>query len=398
LGLIRLLLALAVLVGHSWAIRGLSFITPAFAVSIFFAISGFYMALVLNSKYDASGPGRRLFWSNRLLRLFPTYGIILLLTIAIYGGSIALGSPPLASTFRVNFPWLQIHTLASLAPGTLLLFAFVNLFIIGQDVTLFSSVRPNGSLALGPNLIGSPAGAYRFLLVPQAWSLSLELTFYAIAPFLLRRRLRVLFALLGASVALRIALILIGLDHDPWTYRFFPTALACFLLGAISFRLTYQPRTWHVPVRVGLVGVSSAAALIAFNGRLAWALGFAVPHSTGVVQAVAFGVVVVFMPAIFEVTKSNRIDAFLGDLSYPLYLVHLMVIQVLLIYAQVDGGIFRALVRLGTPYVGLLALAIAAGIVLLVERPIDRRRQRRVRTYREASAGETHRRAAETAG
>ena len=395
MGLIRLLLALAVLVGHSWQIRGLSFVTPSFAVSIFFAISGFYMALVLNRKYEASARGTRLFWSNRLLRLFPSYWAVLLLTLAVYGGSVGFGSAPLASTFQANFPWLQHHTLGSLAPWSVLLFVFVNLFVIGQDITLFSSVAPNGSLSFGANVIGSPSAAHRFLLVPQAWSISLELMFYAIAPFMLRRRLRVLLLLLGASAALRLALILVGLHKDPWTYRFFPTALACFLLGAISYRLAGPATTWHLRARVGLVGVALASAFIVFNGDLASALGHAVPHATGVAQAAAFVAVVLFMPAIFELTKNNRIDVFLGDLSYPLYLVHLMVIQAVLIYSQVYGGLLRHMAQAGTPYVALLALAVSAGIVWLLERPIDRYRQRRVRAYRESAAGETRPRAAE---
>jgi peptidoglycan/LPS O-acetylase OafA/YrhL len=386
LGLIRLLLALAVLVGHSWSIRGFSFIPPSFAVSIFFAISGFYMALILSFKYDASARGRRLFWSNRFLRLFPTYWIILLLTLAIYGGSVAFGSPPLAATFRANFPWLQSHTLAALAPGTLALFVIVNLFVIGQDITLFTFTRPGGSLSFGSSVIGSPTGAYRFLVVPQAWSISLELVFYALAPFLLRRRLRVLVAVLGASVGLRIGLILIGLDHDPWTYRFFPTALACFLLGAIAFRVRDSLLAWQRRRRVGPAGVAAAAVLIAFNGRLVSWVGAVVPHATAVMHAVTFAFVVLSIPAIFELTKSSRLDAALGDLSYPLYLVHLMVIQTLLVYAQVDGGIARELVRRGTPYVALVALALSAAIVYLLERPIDRFRQRRVRRFREAAA------------
>ena len=102
MGLIRLLLALAVVVGHSWQIRGLSFVTPSFAVSIFFAISGFYMALVLNSKYDVSLRGSRLFWSNRLLRLFPTYWIVFLLTLVVYGGSVALDRDHLRRPSRLT--------------------------------------------------------------------------------------------------------------------------------------------------------------------------------------------------------------------------------------------------------------------------------------------------------
>ena len=136
------------------------------------------------------------------------------------------------------------------------------MLVIGQDVTLFSSVGPGGSLVLNANVIGSQSGAYRFLVVPQAWSISLELMFYAIAPFLLRLRLHVLFILLGGSVALRLALMLAGLDHDPWTYRFFPTALACFLLGAISFRLGESWRKREAQTRVGVIGVTLAAALL----------------------------------------------------------------------------------------------------------------------------------------
>jgi peptidoglycan/LPS O-acetylase OafA/YrhL len=395
LGLIRLLLALAVLVGHSWPISGLSFIAPSFAVSIFFAISGFYMALVLAAKYEASPRGTRLFWSNRLLRLFPTYWTILVATVVIYGASVAFGTAPLAATFKANVPWLQGHTLAGLAPGVLLFVVVVNFFIIGQDITLFSSVKPDGSLSLGTNPVGLSAPAHTFLVVPQAWSIALELMFYAVAPFLLRRRLGVLFAVLGGSVVLRIGLESIGLHKDPWTYRFFPTALACFLLGAIAYRLTSAPRAWRPSSRFGLAGLTAAVVLVAFNGRVASLLDLGIPHATGIAQASAMAAVVVFMPAIFELTKNSRIDVFFGDISYPLYLVHYMVILTLGIYSQVFGGFLHTLVRVGTPYTALIAIALSLIIVWLVERPVDRRRQRRVAEYRERADGETRPRAAE---
>ncbi|MFZ6693376.1 hypothetical protein [Undibacterium sp. SXout20W] len=72
------------------------------------------------------------------------------------------------------------------------------------------------------------------LLVPQAWTLGVELSFYLIAPFILREK-RTMLMLLALSLCVRVYLLYIGLgEHDPWTYRFFPTELAFFLLGALS--------------------------------------------------------------------------------------------------------------------------------------------------------------------
>ena len=78
MGTLRFLLALVVAYGH-FAVP-LSFPTSDIAVQSFFVISGFYMALVLNEKY---GPGSYwLFISNRLLRLWPAYFVVLILSLA----------------------------------------------------------------------------------------------------------------------------------------------------------------------------------------------------------------------------------------------------------------------------------------------------------------------------
>jgi len=78
MGTLRLLLALSVAYGHLAV--PLRFPTSDIAVQSFFVISGFYMALVLNEKY---GPGSYwLFISNRLLRLWPAYFVVLVLSLA----------------------------------------------------------------------------------------------------------------------------------------------------------------------------------------------------------------------------------------------------------------------------------------------------------------------------
>lgn len=54
MGLIRILLAISVIASHSDALFGFNFVGGGLAVQAFFMISGFYMALILSGKYNAS--------------------------------------------------------------------------------------------------------------------------------------------------------------------------------------------------------------------------------------------------------------------------------------------------------------------------------------------------------
>jgi peptidoglycan/LPS O-acetylase OafA/YrhL len=98
---------------------------------------------------------------------------------------------------------------------------------------MFAGVN-HDQLVFAANYERSDYLLYTGLLVPQAWTLGVELSFYAIAPIILRNK-AILLRLLTASLATRTALLWIGLGtQDPWTYRFFPAELSLFILGALS--------------------------------------------------------------------------------------------------------------------------------------------------------------------
>ena len=88
MGILRFLLALSVIASHAsgvgiplpnekqypmWASY---LIDGRHSVALFFIISGFYMAMILNTKYQNN---TLRFYGNRFLRLWPTYIIVLIL-------------------------------------------------------------------------------------------------------------------------------------------------------------------------------------------------------------------------------------------------------------------------------------------------------------------------------
>jgi hypothetical protein len=132
MGIIRFLLACSVVIAHAHQSISLPILNAGACVETFFIISGFYMALVLETKYHSD---RRAFWLNRWFRIAPTYYMILLASLAIYfaaslwkhhpidrfnffvtafhdhaWGALALGTLPQISIVGLQWPLLQVYT------------------------------------------------------------------------------------------------------------------------------------------------------------------------------------------------------------------------------------------------------------------------------------------------
>lgn len=350
MGLFRLCLAFCVVLSHGLNLR-IPAATADVAVQTFYIVSGFYMALVLTEKYHRTTT----FLTNRVLRLYPAYLVVAIATLAhsivrIVSGRV--GGEPGLSAYQSHFDVLDW-------PGRAYLIA-TNLLLIGQDAALFLKVDDSGGLAWTANFAaaGEPR-VERFLLVPQAWSLAIELGFYLLAPWLVRRSSIVLASIVALTIAARIALAGIGLSFDPWTYRFFPIEIGSFVFGMLVFRSMSQRRT------------SITTQRIAFAGLIVLTLIFSALPGGWMTRVAFYAYCGWALPLAFQLTRSNRIDRYLGELSYPIYLVHLLVISVAL-YSGWSGYPLASLIVLMT---------MAASIALheIVQKPVDRLRAARVR-------------------
>lgn len=307
MGLIRFLLAFAVLFAHS-TFHGKLMVPGDIAVQLFFIISGFYMTMILNTKYRS---GTLAFFKNRFLRLYPIYIATIVIIIA-YGITTKYFSGIAGNNWNLILTYLNA---GKISLSTAIFLYFSNISMLFQDVVMFLKI--NGSHLSFGNFRDSNPRVYSMLLMPQAWSLSLEILFYAIAPFVVKNKKTILIVFL-ISFAARTVLHLFGYYQDPFSYRFFPSEISVFLLGAASWHL-YRDFQFElvkkllVPIQVGLG--------IVF---VVWPYLFAFDDMARYLFFVPFAL---FVPYLYNHYSNNSLDYKIGELSYPFYLVHYLALQ-----------------------------------------------------------------------
>jgi peptidoglycan/LPS O-acetylase OafA/YrhL len=361
MGLIRFALALSVVF---WHIRGAPFhlMNAAAAVTLFFIISGFYMAMVINEKYaPAGGSWIKTFYIARFWRLYPPYFVLLLIMMA-WGAPTNAPSPLLGALPMSPLPQISL--------------IFSNVFLFGQDVHQFLvRVRvENAGPAVLLDLIHriNPVVLQdNMMVIGHAWSLSVEAMFYLVAPFIVRSASRTAM-LLAAALVFRFALLEVFDQRSGiWGYYFFPGTLCMFLLGSASYHLrSALPRLGPT---VGYVAMTAFAmwfvVLSTVNGVLMESpADWSIDRPKFWVLYIAFAAAV---PFIFDATKKSRVDREIGELSYPLYLVHGLVVQ--LVYYRWSGPQGSIPDAWATVVLSIIA---AYAIRQLVELPIERYRAR----------------------
>ncbi len=354
MGIIRLLLALSVVITHSAEhnLFGFKIVGGQAAVQAFYVISGFYMALVLNRKYGPGMEGYKTFILARVFRLFPAY-------LFVFGLAILL-----AATAIVPHPALDYWKTYGPKFSTLgyVLYAIPQFTILGQDLSLYTSFDQNtAAISLDLVLNRVDAGMVpgkEMMFVGQAWTLSVELMFYLIAPLIVRRVWPTA-ALWAASWAIRVVVARLGYHDDPFLYRFFPSELAMFLLGSLAYHVYAhfeKDRAWMA--RLGWAGMAWMLLLLL---ALFW---FDRIPLRSLIVSTSMGAT---LPFIFALTKSVKWDRWIGELSYPVYICHELVRLAMLKWMpnHVDAPTFV-----------LLTLIASVLLMVCVEQPFERMRAR----------------------
>jgi len=351
---IRAICALMVLKVHTeWSVPGAPRILDCgfLGVDMFFAISGFLIVTLLLREREASGRiDLKQFYVRRTLRIFPIYyllvGLLLLLAVGTYGHSTKTWD-----AYKWSFP--------------------VFLLYLQDAVPVFMGV------------------------LFHTWSLSMEEQFYLIWPSVerfLRRAwvVPVLVALIGVNELFNFRVF------DGWIVDVYgpqglhrPLFLITFtpiLLGVLAAHVMHEPRTgravaaalgnrWMPPLLLGLAmlvvqyaaEVRGPQEVVVLRG-----LPYTAVH---VLFCLALVAMVVNPRGIFSRTLQSRPLAWLGSISYGVYLYHTMIIWL------IDRVCSPRHIQL-SPFqlfllVSVLSISVAALSFRYFEAPIMRLRHRK---------------------
>lgn len=335
---LRGVLALWVVLGHLLTVSGLdagSWTGPLkllargiYAVDVFIILSGFVIWMLL----DRAGESYAAFILRRFFRLFPIYLLCLLTAIL---------TMPLAVDALQALPWENMHNAERLKIFTDSMAYFPAQF--AAHILMIHGALPDNVL---------PSSPYAF--VGQAWSISLEWQFYLIAPLLFwwSARGKWVFVVLGIA-----AIILRFLAVD-WPTSSLPPQFVLFAVGMLSYEVWKRPDSiprryvaWLLPA--GVVG----AAISGMPALLVWTLVY---FSMLATRCGSVGSVERIVVRVLEI----RHFRFLGEISYSLYLSHMVVIYIALYalapYAQMLGKVGHFALLTGS----VLCLSIAGSYLL----------------------------------
>ncbi|NCO00447.1 MAG: acyltransferase [Epsilonproteobacteria bacterium] len=315
MGTIRLLLAISVVIAHSTPVFGQRLWGGEIAVELFFIISGFYMSLILSEKYNT--PDKIvIFYKNRFLKLFPIYWTILILSISffviIY---ITFGKSDIVKNISNS-----LDNLNNLGIYSIYIF-MSNIFLLGEDLLMFLGFNGD-TIIFTKSFSDTKIPLHQFVIVPQSWTLSLEIMFYLIAPFIARKSIKLVIFLFSISVLIKLNLWITGYSNDPWSYRFILSELAFFFIGMIMYKV-YKLGFYTKVIenkKLFFFGLISFILSGYFYYDFKTILDF---NGIDTFKYMIYLLFVLFLPLLFVKTKSNKIDRYIGELSYPVYIVHI---------------------------------------------------------------------------
>lgn len=283
----------------------------AVGVHVFFVISGFIMVLTScqpGRPYDAGK-----FFKRRFMRIYPIYWICALAYVGVHA---AIGNP------------------YNLAPGE-----FV------------------GALLLWP--------ADAPLIIGPAWTLSYEMFFYLCFGLAMMLSLTRGLIVLGAVFLALIGLGIFLPDKGPALQLVTNTLLLEFLAGAVIGWLAHfgrLPLRWGAPLVAASVALFLAGIAIGYD-RVPSAISWGVPSALLVLGLVTWETASGASPVVRQLGK-------LGDSSYVLYLIHILVITLAVAISHVLPPAMVLAPPVAAFVIAIVAVLVAEAVHRGVERPM----------------------------
>ncbi|MFN4247884.1 MAG: acyltransferase family protein [Flavipsychrobacter sp.] len=266
-------------------------------VTGFFALSGFLITAHLLKVRDeptrTTSEKVKTFYIKRILRIWPLYYTIILLSLYVFPHIPALhfDIPPEAKDARMNIDKLQYYYLFLLPHVPL------------AQLTVLPFAEPS-------------------------WSIGVEEIFYLLIPILIFSTKRLLPWLAGLFIAVVIGRYLAFFNSEPPHEDFLLCIFTlsrfdCILAGCIAGVLYYEKRPILQKVNTSVFGVTLAVLVISILAVSRFTYQYY--H-----YAILFTIIIVYVALNSQNILNNKVLQFYGKISFSLYMTHEIVIVLLI--------------------------------------------------------------------
>jgi len=335
-GIFRFFLALTVVLHHLWVIS-----LGAWAVYVFFILSGYWIAEVWVNKYSQQPHPYLHFISNRYARLAPVYLVCFFIAAAVLHFS-TTDYPGLLEHLRDPVWWIKLATI----------------------------------------ILAATHATY----LPPLWSIVVEMQFYLLAPLLVWLAARLnsagqpsSFLMPRTAALIAVVSLLVFSLHTFLESRgtLLSSYIFCFILGILTSTSGYKPGRKLALASIGIILLTALLSLIRSDLRLLFGPDAARTSNEYWHLMNSYACAVLALVAIPYMAYSVRLpssgwDRELGNLSYPLYMFHFSVIFLFENVSRLASLPFvpRTLMALTVIAIGTLA------VYWLIDRPAEKWRRK----------------------
>lgn len=327
-GTYRTFLALMVVALHLGGLPKIG----VYAVFGFYCLSGYLMTLIMLTNYGYTASGMTKYAINRFLRIYPVYWVSILMSAALIW-------------------YLGNSFTASYQPSMYLPGNFLELF---KNLIIFFP------------FIESPR------LTPPAWALTVEVFFYILIGIGVSKSKRSTLIWVGLSLLYHAGALIFQIG---WNHRYFTIFAASlpFSTGALIFH--YRHECSQTINRLKGRAYNYLPYFLVSAILVNWKLGHVLNQATGIFFYSNY-ILCALMVVVLSDRKSlpyisKKFDKWMGDFSYPIYLIHYQVGLIVVVLFAASG------IELKRPDLILMAVSIPVIFVIswiitvTVEKPIE---------------------------
>ena len=328
-GTYRLILAFMVVFLHlaGWPAFG------EYAVFTFFCLSGYLMTFIMQQNYGYSKEGRKKYFFNRLLRIYPLY-------------------------------------------FAACLFSLLVIFWLGEGYTsnlIFNLKYPDSITGGLSNLLLFITDHKNIALVPPAWALTVEILYYLLIGLGLSQTKCITWLWFAFGAIYTLTINLINVEWWDWGY-FSPLAASLpFSVGALLYHYRillnqYFKSFANIYIAGGLY------ALVLINWVVNYKLGTGLSYGFYINSMINVLLLIVLTNMQTNNQRWYKYDKILGDLSYPIYLMHWTVAVVVIYLFQLFDITLEKRTELFAIVSIPFMLLFGQLMVMLLHKPVEKLR------------------------